>query len=592
MTTHETRRILVVDDNTAIHADFRKILRGPAQASQALADAKAAFFGSATSKDAEPEYEIDSASQGKDALEMVRRALEEKRPYAMAFVDVRMPPGWDGVETIAHLWEVDPDLQCVICTAYADYSWDQMIARVGRNDRLLILKKPFDPIEACQLASALTEKWSSARRERARLEEVRTAEREARAYASSLVTVNRALEAARARAETALRAKSDSLVNLSQEIRTPLVAILGYADLLRASGSLDGERREHAEMIYRQGESVLAVLSDLFDLACAESGRLTLSRRPTSALEIAQETVASFSGAAREKGLELQLETLGPVPSTIESDPQRLRQILRHLVHNAIKFTPSGSVRVALDMDPSTPDAPKLRIAVIDTGVGIRPEAQGRLFEAFSSLDSQLIREHGGAGLGLVLSKLIAQQLGGDLTVESAPGKGSTFTCTIRVGDISAATMLDVPRGPIPSAKPRSAAEQTNLGGMRVLVVEDVPTTAKLFRHFLESAGALVEVAEDGARGVDRALESEKRGAGFDVVLMDIQLPVMDGFDATRALRQAGYRRPIVAVTACSLQGDREKCLEAGCDSYASKPLGREALVRVCKEAGTVEWTR
>jgi CheY-like chemotaxis protein len=403
--------------------------------------------------------------------------------------------------------------------------------------------------------------------------------------------VNRALEAARARAEAALQAKSDSLVNLSQEIRTPLVAILGYAELLRAGGS-DDEQREHADMIYRQGESVLAVLSDLFDLACVESGRLTLTRRPTSVLEIGQEIVGSFATAAREKGLELALETLGPVPSTIECDPQRLRQILRHLVHNAIKFTPSGSIRVALDMDLSTPDTPRLRIAVIDTGVGIRPEAQGRLFEAFASLDSQLIREHGGAGLGLVLSKRLAQHLGGDLTVESASGKGSTFTCTVRAGDISAATMIDAPRGPIPSAKTKEAGELASLERMSVLVVEDVPTTAKLFRHFLESAGAKVEVAEDGARGVDRALAAEKRGEPFDVVLMDIQLPVMDGFDATRALRQAGYRRPIVAVTACSLQGDREKCIEAGCDSYASKPLGREALVRVCKEVGTVQWTR
>lgn len=592
MTTHETRRILVVDDNTAIHADFRKILRGPADASQALVDAKAAFFGATAQKQSEPEYEIDSASQGKEAHEMVQRALAEQRPYAMAFVDVRMPPGWDGVETIARLWEVDPDLQCVICTAYADYSWEQMISKVGRSDRLLILKKPFDPIEACQLASALTEKWCSVRRERARLEEVRTAEQEARAYAVSLVTVNRALEAARARAEAALQGKSECLVSLSQEIRTPLVAMLGYADLLRSDALDPAQRKDHAGMIYRQGESVLAVLSDLFDLACVESGKLTLSRCPMSAIDVVQEVLGGFAAAAREKSLELGLETSGPVPSTIECDPLRLRQIVHHLVDNAIKFTPSGSVRVVLDLDSSTPHEPRLRIAVVDTGVGIRLEVQGRLFEAFSSLDSQLIREHGGAGLGLVLSKRLAQLMGGDLSVESEPGKGSTFTFTVRAGDLSAARMIDLPRGPMPSARPRAADVGSALEGMRVLVVEDVPTTAKLFRHFLESSGAVVEVAEDGARGVDRALDAEKRGTPFDVVLMDIQLPVMDGFEATGVLRQGGYRRPIVAVTACSLQGDREKCLNAGCDAYASKPLGREALVRVCKEAGAVQWTR
>jgi DNA-binding NtrC family response regulator len=205
MIEEPNRRILLVDDADSIHVDFQKILAGPATSSAAASEAHAAFFG-APAKPAAPApetYEVESARQGQEALERVERAVAEGRPFALAFIDVRMPPGWDGIETIERVWKVDPELQVVICSAYADYTWADMIARLGRTDRLLFLKKPFDPVEICQLASSMTEKWNAHRREQVRLEEVRAAEQEARSYAASLTTVNRALETAKARAEAA-----------------------------------------------------------------------------------------------------------------------------------------------------------------------------------------------------------------------------------------------------------------------------------------------------------------------------------------------------------------------------------------------------
>jgi len=585
MTTSRQHRILVVDDNTAIHADFAKILCPVAEANAGLQDAKAAFFGKPQAQPQEAPYRIDAASQGQEAFALVQRAQVEKQPYALAFVDVRMPPGWDGVETISRLWEVDPELQCVICTAYADYSWDEMVRKLGRTDKLLILKKPFDPIEVCQLASAMTEKWSATRRARERLDEVKRAEMEARAYASSLVTMNRAVDAARARAETALQAKAETLVNMSQEIRTPLLAILGYAELLRTADLADAQRLEHAGMIHRQGESLLTVLSDLFDLASIESGTLTISSCPVAPLEVVRSVFATLGARASQKGLELTSACATRIPSTIQTDPTRLRQVLHNLVDNAIKFTDTGSVRVSLSLVDQEGSEPKLRLDVIDTGTGISPDLHGRLFEAFNGTSGAgrlNPHENGGAGLGLVLSKRLCRLLGGDLHVESTPGQGTTFSASVRTGNLSGASLIDHPRAPLPSSRPGAEAEAADLAHAHILMIEDVAATQRLFRHFLESAGARVEVASDGREGVDRALAADQAGDPFDLVLMDIQMPVLDGYGATRELRSKGFRKPIVAVTACAMSGDRERCLEAGCDGYASKPLGRKELLDTC----------
>jgi two-component system, sensor histidine kinase and response regulator len=581
MTDETNRRILLVDDTDSIHADFRKILAGTtAQStaqSAAASQARAAFFGAAATpapEAAAESYEIESALQGQEALQRVESATAEKRPFALAFVDVRMPPGWDGIETIERLWQVDSELQVVICSAYADYTWAGVMARLGRSDRLLFLKKPFDPAEILQLASAMTEKWSTRRRERSRMEEARRAEQEARAYAASLTTVNRALQTAKARAEAAARAKSEFLANMSHEIRTPMIAILGYADLLRDGSLPAATQKEHLETIQASGRRLLGILDGILDMARIETGRLEVERRECSPEAIVQDVIANLRERAETKGLELSFRREGEIPASIRSDAGRIRQIVSALVDNAIKFTSTGSVSVTLGSEgaPGSEDA-KIRICVADTGLGITQEVRGRMFEPFSQGDASMTRERGGAGLGLALAKRLAQMLGGDIVVESTPGAGSRFTFLLAAWESRSAPTPD----PVPSGD-----AGVSLSG-RVLLVEDAPVALRLHEQFLKSAGAEVGIAQNGRIARDRALEAVASGRPYDLILMDMQMPVMDGYEATRELRQRGYNGPIVAVTAHANTGDRERCLEAGCDDYASKPVDRITFLALCR---------
>ena len=447
------RRILLVDDTESIHVDFRKILTA-ATPNVAASDARAAFFGSAGAGPAAPieTYEVESVHQGPQALESVTRAVEVGRPFALAFVDVRMPPGWDGVETIERLWKVDPDLQVVVCSAYADYTWAQMVARLGRTDRLLFLKKPFDPVEVSQFACALTEKWSGMLRERERMEETRRAEQEARAYAASLKTMNRALETAKARAEASARAKSEFLANMSQEIRAPMIGILDHADLLRTPGLPRHDHEGHLETIRANGERLLGILEGILDMARIETGRLEIEQRGCSPTAIVDEVVARFGGEAAGKGLALTVRREGPLPGSIRSDPDRLRQIVSVLVGNAVEFTDSGSVEIALAMEETAPgEDPRLRIVVTDTGIGLTPEVRSRLFEAFSPGEPSTARRRRGAGLGLALSKRLAQMLGGDLIAEGGPRQGSRFHLVVAAIEPPLPDAPDEPRAPLPS---------------------------------------------------------------------------------------------------------------------------------------------
>ncbi len=592
MTDQVNRRILLIDDNDAIHQDFKKILGGGKTESSAVMDAKAAFFGTAAAP-VKPSavFDIDSAFQGQQAVEKVREAKAQGRPYALAFVDVRMPPGWDGVETIARMWEVDPDLQTVICTAFADYSWDDMVAKLGSGDRWLILKKPFDPIEACQLAGALTEKWNATRGERLRLEEVRCAEQEARAYASSLVTVNRALQTAKASAEASARVKSEFLANMSHEIRTPMISILGYADLLKDPSITASGKVDCVELIRGQGQNLLAILNDILDIAQIETGRMEIQRERCAPTAVLDEVCAMMRPRATEKKLALEVQYASSIPQSIQTDPRRLRQILVNLVGNAIKFTNAGSVKIVSRLDTSDGRrGPRLEVSVIDTGIGISAEQRSQLFEAFVQADGSLTREHGGAGLGLALSKRLALMLGGDIQVESTVGQGSRFTLQLCTGDLADVAMTETPpAAPLPSAPARNngATSPQHLHG-RVLLVEDVPATQRLFDYYLRGAGAETTLADNGQVACDYVEQAERDGRPFDLILMDMQMPVLDGYEATGRLRAKGFRGRIVAITAHAMKGDREKCLAAGCDDFLAKPIDRATLVDACASALTV----
>jgi len=309
-TLPQNRRILVVDDNRAIHRDFRKIL-SPEVDHKAVDQVEATLFGEGPSTGAAEVFEVESAYQGQEGLAALRQAIEAKRPFALAFVDVRMPPGWDGIQTARHLWEADADLQIVICTAYSDYSWDEMAKGLGASDRLVILKKPFDVLEVLQLANALTEKWRLAKESKLRMEEL---ERLARQRAGDLQAAEAELAVATKRADEmgaaaldASRAKGEFLATVSHDLRAPMSGILGALDLLE-DGELCGRQRQLVQIARSSAEGLLKTINDILDLTKVEAGKLVLGPVPSDRRTAVEEAGERPSPTAAQERPDLILQ--------------------------------------------------------------------------------------------------------------------------------------------------------------------------------------------------------------------------------------------------------------------------------------------
>ena len=388
------------------------------------------------------------------------------------------------------------------------------------------------------------------------------------------------LRQARAQAEAANHAKSEFLANMSHEIRTPMNAILGFADLLkRGYVKSEAEARSHLDTIHSSGKFLLNLINDILDLSKIEAGRIEVEHIDCAPHAICREVARVLSVKAKEKNLALAVEAAGPIPATIRSDPARLRQIVTNLVGNAIKFTERGGVRVVMRLDDGSGSA-LLAIEVIDTGIGMVPGQLDKLFEAFSQGDASINRRFGGTGLGLAISRRFARALGGDIAVRSAPGKGSVFTVTLDTGPLEGVRLLQ----PGEIEEPESAADadadaRWQFPPATVLVVDDGPENRELVALVLQEHGLRIIEAENGAAAVDLASTQD-----FGVILMDMQMPVMDGFEATRRLRQAGLDVPIVALTANAMKGFEREVMAAGCTGYLTKPIDIDRLVAALAE--------
>jgi signal transduction histidine kinase/CheY-like chemotaxis protein len=403
-----------------------------------------------------------------------------------------------------------------------------------------------------------------------------------RALASTRLLERQArdLETARLESLEASRVKSEFLANMSHEIRTPMTAVIGYADLLLDPSIGAGERVNHVQTIRRNGEHLMSLVNDILDISKIEAGKMMVESLPTAPRQVVADVASLMRVRAAEKGLAFDVEFEGAIPETIQSDPTRLRQIVMNLVSNAIKFTDKGGVRTVVRCAPPTAADPRLVIEVADTGIGMTDEEARKLFTAFAQADASTTRRFGGSGLGLAISKRLAGLLGGDIEAQSAPGCGSCFRIKVSTGSLAGVPMVSEPAEsglPAPS-KPSLRRVPSLPPSCRVLLAEDGHDNQVLISAFLVKGGATVRVVPDGKLAVEEAMAAEAAGTPYDVILMDMQMPVLDGYGAASRLRLSGYKGPIVALTAHAMVGDRERCENAGCDDYLTKPVDRAQL--------------
>jgi signal transduction histidine kinase/CheY-like chemotaxis protein len=376
------------------------------------------------------------------------------------------------------------------------------------------------------------------------------------------------LDAARLAAEQAQQTQSSFLARMSHEIRTPLGAILGWVQLLDDPRASAPERVRAVDTLKRNSGHLLELVDQVLDLSKMEAGELLVEAVPTSVVAVIEDVASLMRvrAVAREIGFVVSWD--GPLPETIETDPLRLRQVLLNLVGNAVKFTEAGRVEIRAGLHGSS-----LHISVEDTGIGMEPGSVDQLFGSFIQAEPGTARRFGGTGLGLAIARELIQRLGGQLRVESQPGHGSCFTVVLPVSTSESKRRID-PTGPL-LRRDLQAALQERLSGLRVLLAEDSDDLADLVRVQLSYRGAQVEQVGDGKAALDRICADP---AAFDAVLMDMQMPLMDGYQATRNLRARGIEVPVVALTAHAMKGDRERCLAAGCTSYLTKPIDFDAL--------------
>ncbi len=567
----KNRRILVIDDNRAIHDDFKKILQ-PEGAGNALSQAEAELFGDSPATKSLNVFTVDSAYQGQDGVELARSASAAGRPYAMAFVDMRMPPGWDGLETTIRLWEVEPDLQIVICSAFSDYTWRDLIVKIGQSDRLVILKKPFDNVEVLQLGLALTEKWHLLQESHTQMEtlqrnvDARTVE--LRKEVAERKNAEELAQRERRAAEDANRSKSAFLANMSHEIRTPMNGILGMANLLLET-ELTTEQRDFVETLRQSSETLLTILNDILDFSKIEAGRLSLEVMDFDLWEVVESTIELPAARAVQKKLELITSIGDGVPTRLRGDPHRLRQILLNLLGNAIKFTERGEVFLDVNLARQEGDNADLRFEIHDTGIGIPEDVLPRLFHPFTQADESTTRRYGGTGLGLAICQRLIQTMGGEISVRSKMGQGSIFAFTLPFAK----------QAPETSAEP---VERTDLRGLRALVVDDNSTNRKVLHHQLNRWGVDNEMVAGGAAALETLRAAVATEHPYDLILLDMQMPEMDGLmlaDAINKTPDLGSPR-MVMLTSLGERLDTAERSQHGLSACLTKPVKHSQLFR------------
>ncbi len=803
---HPTKRILIVDDNSSIHNDYKQILKPSAPSTQLKTLAADLFEDPVNQKVQDhDDYELTFALQGEEGVEIVQQSLRDNRPFALAFVDMRMPPGMDGLETIENIWRLDPDIQAVICTAYSDYTYDQIARRFGKTGNLLILRKPYDNIEVAQMASSLCTKWEQNNLRRCTQERLELAlkganlglwewsfrtrrlvfddpwlgifgfdrpeidatrppwetlahpedliqhkeqlsmhlnqhtpfykvklrmmtksgrwrhllergkvmqrdpdgkpihitgthldvtkhvQAQARIQeseekwrslilsapeiivmtdkAGNIISINRSFQGmepyelqgkniydilnpvcgkpflqcvdevsnylqsghcpiesihhktgetifyeahigpvkdsrgdltaitmvitditerklmeekiiqAKNAAEQANMAKSRFLATISHEIRTPLTALIGYSDLLLRNQLDPDQNLQWIKNLRTNADHLYTLVNDFLDLSKIEAGELKLRYEERDTVELFEEIFTTMQPIAVKNSIHLDIVYSDQIPKFFVTDPLRFRQILFNLISNAVKFTPKGSVKVYVGTTMEAGNC-VLKTAVQDTGIGIAETELDTIFEPFTQLDMSDKRTYGGTGLGLDISRRLAVMLGAELSVSSNSGQGSTFEVRLPIGPIDRLEMIEPHEIETIRNEKRLLVELADrLHDTKILLVEDNPDNQQILQYFLRESGAQVDIAANGLIGLEKIEAAQQSERPYQLILMDMQMPVMDGFTATKKIRDRGYDLPIIALTAYTMSGDEDRCMESGCNSYLGKPISQNALI-------------
>ena len=401
----------------------------------------------------------------------------------------------------------------------------------------------------------------------------------------------------RIQAEAANQSKSAFLANMSHEIRTPMTAILGYTDILELEAKslqLPELISDSLDTIKRNGGHLMELINDILDLSKIESGKLDVESIRCSPQTIVEEVLELVQVRAEAKGLKLEASYQFPLPAEIHSDPTRIRQILINLIGNAIKFTEVGIIRLNTSFLENPGEEPQVQFTVIDQGIGMTEAQMSNLFRPFSQADSSTTRKYGGTGLGLTICKRLTDVLGGDISVTSKLNQGSQFSATVKTGNLEGVPLLQElqQNDNTESTKPLPAQPEEqalSLKGKKILLAEDGPDNQKLISFILKKSGAEVTVAENGEAARQAAMRAMEIGLLYDVILMDMQMPILDGYGATRILREQGYSGPIISLTANAMEGDREKCISVGCNDHVTKPIDRRKLISMIANCCEVE---